>query len=193
MSEELKNHFCLIGDSLNAALAHYQIWATLRGQKAIDEYYDDMDDYRHVDFFLAINSGNYKLMFLETANLFDSDERTASFRKLKDCLCKNSFNNEALKIDAELNKFSGLVKNIKVIRSKLIAHKEVDVAPKDLYKKHKIKPDEIRDLLNTCAKLLSELESNVTGELTFSTICTTDRYESATNNLLQTIKNGRNS
>jgi hypothetical protein len=52
-----------VKDSVNAAMAHYQIWFTLCGKgKAIEQYLNDMNDYSYVDFFHAANVGNYKLM-----------------------------------------------------------------------------------------------------------------------------------
>jgi len=81
MNEELTEYFKHVRDSLNSAMAHYKICFTLRGEgKAIENYLNDMDDYRYADYFLAANSGNYKLMFIETACLFDSGDRTQCVR-----------------------------------------------------------------------------------------------------------------
>lgn len=194
MTEELKECFNSVRDSSVAAIAHYQIWYTLRSEeKAIKYHFDDMDDYRYADFFLAVNSGNYKLMFIETACLFDSDERTHNIRNLKSLLKINNLNEIAGKFDSELSPYSELVSNIKTIRSKLIAHKEANLDPKELYKKHGIKPDDIKSLLNTVAELLREVELILTNNSSSSTCATTDRWENATYNLLEMLKNGRNS
>jgi len=61
MNKELRDCFDNVKDSVNSALGHYQIWFTLRGKgKAIDEYLDDMNDYRFVEFFHATNIAHYK-------------------------------------------------------------------------------------------------------------------------------------
>jgi hypothetical protein len=43
-----------------SAKAHFQIWWTLLNL-ALPDYYETMNDMEYVDFFHAINSGNYKL------------------------------------------------------------------------------------------------------------------------------------
>ena len=194
MNNELTECFNNVRDSQNSALAHHQIWFTLRGKgKAIDNYLSDMNDYRYVDFFHAANSGNYKLMFIETACLFDSDDRTHNIRELKALMIKNGLSGLADKFDLELKPFSGLVSNIKTIRSKVIAHKEAYVNPGELYKKHGIKPDDIKALLNTTAELLQELESILTNNSSSHSVCPTDRWEKATFELLKALQNERRS
>ena len=194
MNEELTKCFTHVRDSQNSALAHYQIWFTLRGKgKAIDKYLDDMNDCRYVDFFHAANSGNYKLMFIETACLFDSDDRTHNIRALKSLMSKNSLTDLVDKFNKGLKPYEKLVSNIKTIRSKVIAHKEAYVDPSELYKKHGIKPDEIKDLLNTTAELLRELESRLTNNSSSHSVGPTDRWERATFKLLDALKAERRS
>ena len=192
MKDELIECFQHVRDSQNSALAHYQIWFTLRGKgKAIDEYLDDMNDYRYVDFFHAANSGNYKLMFIETSCLFDSDDRTHNIRSLKSAMIKNDLTELADQFYQELKPFTKLVSNMKTIRSRIIAHKEAYVDPSELYKKHGIKPNEIRDLLNTTAGLLMDLESILTDNSSGHSVGPTDRWEQATFKLLDALRTGR--
>ena len=188
MDKNLTKCFYNVRDSLNSAMAHYQIWFTLRGGgKAIEHYLDDMNDYRYVDFFLAANNGHYKLMFIETACLFDSDDRAHSIRSLKILLIDNGFDDVSKKFESKLSPFSDLVTNIKTIRSKVIAHKEVGVSPDELYDKHRIKPDDIKNLLRITAELISELEAKLT-EKSISNVASMDRWERATFNLLEALK-----
>jgi len=194
MNSELTECFNNVRDSQNSALAHYQIWFTLRGEgKAIDKYLSDMNDYRYVDFFHAANNGNYKLMFIETACLFDSDDRTHNIRSLMTLMTQNGLGNLVDKFDQELKPFSDLVSNIKTIRSKVIAHKEAYVDPGELYRKHGIKPDDIQALLNTTAELLRELETILTNNSSSHSVGPTDRWERATLGLLDALQNERRS
>ena len=194
MNEERVECFKHVQNSQNSALAHYQIWFTLRGKdKAIEEYIDGMNDYRYVDFFHAANSGNYKLMFIETSCLFGSDDRTHNIRSLKSVMIKNGLAELADRFDQELKPFATLVSNIKTIRSRIIAHKEAYVDPSELYKKHGIKPDEIKDLLNTTAELLRDLESILTNNSSGHSVGPTDRWERATFNLLDALRSERSS
>lgn len=194
MNNDLAQCFKDVIDSQNSALAYYQIWFTLRGEgKAIDKYLSDMNDYRYVDFFHAAGSGNYKLMFIETACLFDSDERTHNIRVLKALMAQNGLTDLVDKFDQELKPFEKLVSNIKTIRSKVIAHKEAYVDPGDLYKKHGIKPNDIKALLNTTAELLRELEAILTNNSSSHSVGPTDRWERATFSLLDALKTERHS
>jgi len=194
MTVQLRECFNLVRDSSVAAMAHYQIWFALRGEeKAVKTHFDDMNDTRYVDFFLASNSGNYKLMFIETACLFDSDEKTHNIRSLKALLSSNDLSELTKKFNSKLSPYTKLVSNIKTIRSRIIAHKEANVEPKELYKKHGIKPDDIKDLLNTVAELLGEVESKLNNNSSSSTCGVTDRWERATFNLLKALHNGKNS
>ncbi len=142
---------------------------------------------------MAANSGNYKLMFIEAACLFDSDDRTESIRSLKLLLIENGFGDFVQKLETQLKPYSKLVSSIKTIRGKVIAHKESGVDPSELYKKHGIKPDEIRDLLNLTSELLCELEGKLNNNSSSRSVGHTDRWEKSTFSVLETLKNGKNS
>lgn len=193
-SQELKDCFKKVVSSYTGALSSYQIWFTLRGEgKALDTNFEDMNDHSYVDFFHATNFGNYKLMFIETASLFDSDNRAASISSLKFLLNSENLPRYSNLIEVELKKYRKLVTNIKTIRSRIIAHKEMAVSPSSLHEKHGIKPIEIKELLQSCGKVLREVEIYLTSNTTSSTVCTTNRFEKATFSLLDTLSKGRNS
>lgn len=191
-SQELKECFDKVVNSYTGAVAAYQIWFTLRGAgKAIDTYLDDMNDYNHVDFFHATNSGNYKLMFIKTASLFDPDDRAASIRSLKTLLNNENLSQFSDLLDAKLAKYGKLVSNILTVRSKIIAHKDIGTKPSGLHKKHGIKPVEIKELLSDCNEALREIELYLTSNSSGSHIFTTTRFEDATFSLLETIRRKR--
>jgi hypothetical protein len=91
-NQKLRNILYKIIDSHTAATAHYQIWFTLRN-KALPEFFQTMNNQDYLDFFHAANSGNFKLMFVEIGNLFDSDSRSSSVANLKKCLIEHDFQN----------------------------------------------------------------------------------------------------
>ncbi len=191
VNPEILRCFKNVKDSANAALAHYQIWFTLRGNgKALKNHYEDMNDYRYSDFFSAANIGNYKLMFIESACLFDRDAKTDGLQKLK-ALLKKSELKELVKDFDSLKPYSKLVSDMKTVRNKIIAHKDSDVDPKDLYKKHGITPNRIRALLNTTVTILRKVEHQLNNDGSVSSVGRTDRWEAATFGLLKVLKNGR--
>jgi hypothetical protein len=62
--------------------------------------------------------------------------------------------NLATNFEDDLRPYASLVSNIITIRSKVVAHKEASADPAELYKKHGIKPDDIKALLDFAAQLL---------------------------------------
>jgi hypothetical protein len=189
---ELRDLLNRIADSANAAQAHYQIWFTLRGNgKALPSYYNDMNDHRYVDFFHASNSGNYKLMFLELGCLFDTDTRAASFRNLKEALKKEGRHDLIERINTKLSPFSKLVSSALTIRSKLIAHKEVGAESEHVHSINGVVPNEIGQLLNIASSLINEIDVELFGNTGCLMATTTDRFERATFEMLEVLRNGR--
>jgi hypothetical protein len=193
--DELEHILGRVSDSIAAAQAYYQIWFTLRGEnKALPDYYKDMNDYRYVDFFHAINAGTYKLMFIEFGCLFDTDDRSTSIRSLKEKL--NEINRKDLSsyIEKELTGYEKLVSNLITIRSKLMAHKEIGAFSEDVHKENGVVPNEIGKLINTCASLINHIDEEVYGSNGYL-LCSasTLRYERATFSMLKVLKKGRNS
>ncbi len=181
-----------ISDSIESGTAFYQIWFTLRGKgKALPEYYDDMDDYRYVDFFHAINAGTYRLMFIELGCLFDTDSRAASIRNLKSKLIEINRKDLVSYIDNQLSPYSDMVKKIITIRSKLIAHKELGAFSEDVHSKNGIIPNKINDLLKVCCLLINDLHEKLFGKNGVFCAAETERFEEATFKLLSVLRQGR--
>jgi len=192
LSEELAHAFKAVRNSVVASLGHYQIWFTLRGEgKAWESHLDDMNDHRVVDFFRATIIAHYRMMFIEIACLFDSGETSHGIRFLKTKMRRAGLNDIADRFDDELKPFGSLVSHIKTVRSKVVAHKDVGVDEKSLYKKHGIKPNEIGRLMKTTAILMRDLEDTL--KTKSSTVWLTDRWENATFGMLGLLKSGRSS
>lgn len=190
--EEVSALLRRLADTANAAQAHYQIWFALRGHgKALPRYYQDMNDFRYVDFFHASNAGHYKLMFLELGCLFDSDSRAASFRNLKNTLAAKGHNELVARIDDILQPFSDLVSNALTIRSRLIAHRELSAASEVVHQENAVVPNDIGKLLLQCCTLINEIDAQISGGTGCRIATTSDRFERATLGLLEVIRNGR--
>ncbi|NPU93973.1 MAG: hypothetical protein HPY82_18845 [Gammaproteobacteria bacterium] len=181
-----------MADSANAARAHYQIWFTLRGEgKALPDYYSVMNDHRYVDFFHAINSGNYKLMYIELGCLFDTDSRAASFRNLKIELKNKGQENLVADIDKQLKPFNMLVSNILTIRAKLMAHKELGVDSEEVHRKNGVVPNDIGKLIDVCSDLINKTACEITGNNISLIAAVSNRFEEATFDLLKVLRRGR--
>lgn len=193
MTAEIKILLERMADSANAAQAHYQVWFTLRAEgKALPEYYDDMNDYRYVDFFRASNSGHYKLVFIELGCLFDLDRRAASVKNLKTKLGKMGRSDLVQKIDAEYKEFEDLIANIRKIRSRLIAHKDIGAVPQDVYSEYSLQPEKIAEIIRRSCSLINSVYLEIFQENRLIA-CENNRYEKATFGLLKVLRNGRSS
>lgn len=180
-----------MADSANAARAHYQIWFTLRGKgKALPEYYQDMNDYRYVDFFHANNAGHYKLLFIELGCLFDTDTRAASMRNLKQALIHSNRADIVKRIDVALQAYSDLVSGVLTVRSKLIAHKEIGSISENVHAQIGIIPDEVGKLIDVSCILINNIYEELFGVMQ-PIAGVTNRYEKATYELLKVLRKGR--
>jgi hypothetical protein len=194
LTSELTCSFKAVRDSVVGSMGHYQIWFALIGEgKGWEKHLDDMNDHRVVDFFKGTIIAHYRMMFIELACLFDSVGTAHGIRDLKSKMKEAGLTSLADKFDVELQPFSTLVSNIKTVRSKIIAHRDVGVDYKDLYQKHGIKPDDIGRLLETTSLLMRELEEAIKGEAGSSTVGPTDRWERATLGTLELLRAGRSS
>jgi len=191
--DDIKYLLKRMAESANAAKAHYQIWFTLRGEgKALPKFRKDINDFRYVDFFHASNSGHYKLIFIELGCLFDSDGRAASFKNLKEALKHTEKINLIQKIESSFSHYKNTVSKVKTIRSRLIAHKDLNAEIKKTYKeKNGITPDQIRDLIETSCVLINELNQEIIGKGNNPIANESNRYENATFSLLEVLKKGR--
>ena len=151
-----------------------------------------MNDARYVEFFHVINTGTYKLIFIELGCLFDPDNRAASIRSLKDKLEEIGRKDLVEYLNNELSHYGGLVSKILTIRSKLMAHKEFGASSEDVHKSNGITPNEIGDLITTCCKVILEVYERLYGNSSELLCCTTSgRFEEAILQLLDVIRNGR--
>ena len=191
--DDLEELLKRIGQSVTAAYAHYEMWFTLRGEgKALVDHYSEMNDHRYVDFFHAVNSGSYKLIFIELGCLFDTDDRSASIRNLKVKLAKLGRSDLVQRIDQRLEGYGGLVSNILTIRSKLMAHKEVGASSEAVHKKYGVVPNDIKALIEECCGTINEVREQATGSnQPAHCATTTGRFEDATFGLLNVLRNGR--
>ncbi|WP_168640479.1 hypothetical protein, partial [Dickeya sp. CFBP 2040] len=121
--------------------------------------------YKH--FFITTISGMYKLMFIEIACFFentsDKKPKIYSIRHFKEILEKNNQYQIIEKIDNRLKKHKKLVKGIKEIRNKLIAHREANVDRNSLYYDINITPNNISNLLFDLTTLFREISIDMFG------------------------------
>lgn len=189
--DDLRTLLTRMADSANAARAHFQIWFTLRGVgKALPEYYQDMNDYRYVDFFHASNAGHYKLLFIELGCLFDTDSRSASMRNLKQTLTDRKRADIVSRVDVALQEYKDLVSGVLTVRSKLIAHKEIGAKSEEVHAQSGLIPNEVGKLIDVTCALINNIYEELFDDRQ-PIVGIIDRFEEATFQLLKVLRNGR--
>lgn len=162
-------------------------------KQSITRFFSNNEYHDYLDFFHASISGNFKLMFLEIGNLFDSDTRSSGVANLKTCLVEQGFHDFKDHIESKLSPYTMLVKHIISIRNKLMAHKDIDADSDVIFKKYGITPNEIGQLLVDLGLSLQKIEHHLNNDSSFTNICLNDRYHDATINLLKILKRGNGS
>ena len=176
----------LIEEGINAR-AHFQVWWALRNL-ALPKYHETMNDYAHVDFFHAANSGHYVLFFLALAKIFDRDPRVAGIRELKRALRAEGKAVAAIRIARELKSFEPYVKRVMSIRNRSVVHNEHSISRHGVYQINGITPNQLRDLIEAACSSIN----GAARELGIvNTIFDSDRAERATLSMLKTLDHGR--
>ena len=184
---ESRELLSILRDEAGAARAHFHTWWALRNM-AIPEYFDTMNNYEFVDFFHVSNSGNYKLIFISLAKIFDRDSRTAGIVKLKNVLIDEGHQNLADEITNRLGKKEELIKKILRIRNQSISHNQSELPREKVYKINDITPDQIREVIDETCSVMNDIAS----AFGMSTVISdADRLEQATLNMLRQLKNGK--
>ena len=177
---ELEEIIRRMADALNAARASFQVWKSLRSSEPRSKRLRcQLNVPGFVDFIHAANSAHYKIIFLELGCLFDSDPRSASIRRLKEELELAHLQHLVQLVDDKLSSRSEIVKGIHLIRSRLIAHRDVGAQSDEIHKQAKIAPD----MLDTLIKELTELLNEIAKELKVQPnpiVSITDRFADAT-------------
>ena len=191
-SNGLRDLIHRLAEGVNSAQASYEIWFTLVGKdKAFEEFSQDMNDHRYVDFFHATIAGHCKLMFVEIACLFEKDKRTSSFYNLKKSLDKENRKSLVDLIDQELEPHHELIKNVRAVRDKNAAHHDMNWTEERLYKAYGIVPNHVRTLLTVCNCMIETIYSELIYSGGSYPVARIGRFENATYALLNVIRNGR--
>jgi AbiU2 len=170
----------------SAATAHFYTWWALRNV-ALPEFYDTMNNFSHVDFFHASNSGHYKLFFLALSKIFDRDSRVSGISHLKDALRDEGYPKLADDLQAKLIPMESVVACVTRIRNKTIIHNERSLPREKVYEINGITPDEVRELIDSICEAINSVAE---GLGLSNRISKGDRHERATIAMLTTLRKG---
>ena len=182
----------LLAKRINSAQAAYEVWFTLASEeKAYREFAAELKNYLYSSFFISVTNAHFSLMIVEIACLFDRNKRALSFSRLQESLEEDGRSDLAKRIDFELSSFENLVRNIKGIRNKIVAHHDLSMTEQEVFNQFGVTPNEIRDLLNTVNELTKSIYKEIVSSETAYPLARPGRFEESTFHVLGTIRDGR--
>ena len=176
----------LLIDEGMAARAHFQVYWALRNL-ALPKYHGVMNDANYRDFFLASNSGHYKLFFLALSKIFDRDSRVAGISELKRALRSEGQGRTALRITRELRPIPPFVKKLMHIRNQTIVHNEISVPRTKVYEVNGITLNQLRQVIEAVCGAINATAHDLGIP---NRIFDSSRFESATLGMLERLGRG---
>ena len=145
---------------------------------------EPINDSRYTEFFLASMEVNFRLFFLSLGNLLDKDDRSIGIWKLQNLLKEFGKDDLAKEITKVTKNYQNIIKTIRVIRNKSIAHidfKEAD----EIFKMSSATPNEIEALIDAILNALNAIAS----DFDFPTMISEGKQnEQAARNILEALR-----
>lgn len=176
-----------IEDSLRKAYAHFEVWWAL-DHTGIINHLSAMNDLDYVDFFHITITSHYQCVFISLSKIFDRADDLSGIRKLKTLLDANGNNELSSLLDGVLKKHIPVIAAVKGIRDQSIAHKKGSKNVDQIYKENGVTPNQIRDLIQELIGVMTDISKSI--RYSWS-LYKTDRFESATLNLLHKLENNK--
>lgn len=183
----LMDVFWRVFEESGTARAHFHTWWALRNL-ALPDFYNTMNDKKYVDFFQAANSGNFKLIFISLAKIFDRDTRVTGFRLLKQRLASERYIDLPLIIDKNLDLHKTTIDKVLKVRHESVAHSQADLPREKVYGAAGITANEIRALIDATCETVNYV-ANAIG--VSNVISNGKRHEKAVIEMLKTLEKGR--
>ncbi len=175
-------------ESINAAKAHYQIWWVISNE-ARPNFAQTMNQF--ADFFIVTLDAHFNSMVLNLTHLFDqgADSSTLLNYLNKD---QATFSPNELKTLKDRVKSLFLVAEpiCKMIRNKAVAHKDAKLSEKEIFQNASITPNQIHDLIFSCANLIDDLRQRKDWP---NGVSQSRRFAESTSNAIQCLDNCQNS
>lgn len=145
---------------IQSASLHYEIWWSYKEKDSRKRYVDILNKY--LDFFHTSLQAHFLAVVVELYKLFETRKDTANFPALtkfvfeKKIVDKNTKN----QIQMKLEEIKPLWKKIAILRSELYAHSSIKLTYPAIFKKAKITPNEIKQLIDLSKDLLNLISSS---------------------------------
>ena len=166
------------------ARANFRVWRTLDLSKGDRKRLNAMNDWAHVDFFHVAIWGTQALSFLSLGKIFDE---TKGVLKLRNIVRSLNDNELARDVDELYNGHGEVIKKIKRIRDKSVAHNDKAMDQRSLFDEVGITPNEMESLIEDVCRILN----GAAGRQSFPNRISDDmRFKNAVHGLLDKLGNG---
>ena len=177
ISAEVRQGFERIENEARKAAAFFHTWWALSNDSTFPQYRTTMSNTAYVDFFEVCRTGLHSLFFVALGKLLDPNRRALGLKKFRKILERHGdFADEADDIQSLLDSSASLTKKVLDIRNQAIAHNQESQTVEEVFKSHKVTPNEIRDLVHTITDTLNRVGERIQGPIG---IPSGDRYENA--------------
>ena len=166
------------------ARANFRVWRTLDLSKGDRKRLNAMNDGTYVDFFHVAIWGTQALAFLSLRKLFD---RRKDALRLRDIVRDLNDNDLTRDVDELYKKHGEVIKKIKRIRDKSVAHNNKCMDQRSLFDEVGITPNEMERLIEDVCRILN----GAAGRQSFPNRISDDmRFKNAVHGLLDKLGNG---
>ena len=189
MTEEAKLPKALlhVQEDASAARAFFHTWKALDMARGEAGLLATMLDHRHVDFFVTVMDGCFRLAFLSLRKMFDRNGRSASLGLLYRRLGKDDHADLVREIENLLADHGDTIRKIKLVTNKTVAHNDL-ASSSEILEDASVTPDQIERLIDASCRILN----NIGERLGFpDRISEGDRNEQAVQHLLDSLHDGR--
>lgn len=157
LKKDLDDIFTIIKD----AHFSYEIWWILVSKEGRGKHFKEMLNYK--EFFQPTAFAHIISFTINLYKLFETRKDTLNFpRIIKNAKCLNIF--DPKQIGKELKEAKDLWKKICVLRNKLFAHKNYHLNKNAIYKEAKIKPNNIKRLIELYLIIFNAMWKKVGGK-----------------------------
>jgi hypothetical protein len=139
--------------TLIVARASFDIWRLYAGASTRPTFFAGMEEYS--EFFWFDEEAHFRVAVVGIYSLFDGRTDTVTLTSLIDAV--KALGNDVASIRSRLELLAHAVKAVKTLRHKLFAHRDHGLGYNEAYQLAKVRPDDLRTLLDESLAILNDL------------------------------------
>jgi len=157
MNGKIQNSVQELQHTITVSKLNYEIWWIYKEKENRKRYIDILDIYPL--FFQTSLHAHFVAMIVSLYRLYEIRKDTVNLHQLIKLLeTKGSIPNPELKrIESEIKKIKPLWIKVSVLRNKMFAHRSNALDYDEILKKEKVKPNQLKQLIDESKRILNEI------------------------------------